>query len=72
MDLNNVVRVTPDNWVDVVNRINWRQPETVDRSGNRILTDVNGMTAYQIPFDVWYEKKAYNKMWRKHSGHASN
>ena len=72
MDQNDVVRVTPDNWLDVVNRINWRQPENVDRSGNRILTDLSGMVAYHIPFDVWYEKKAYNKLWRKHGGNVSN
>jgi hypothetical protein len=72
MEHGNVVRVTPDNWLDVVNHINWHQPEMVDRSGNRILTDTSGRTAYHIPFDVWYEKKAYDRIWRKVRGSSSN
>ena len=65
MEPRTMVQVTTDNWSEIVDMINWRQMETVDRSGNRILKDTSGLTAYCIPFDVWYETRAYNKIWRR-------
>ncbi len=59
------VRVTTDTWFEVVNKIDWRQPEVVDHNGNRIVCDINGHTHYHIPFDVWYDTGAYEKPWRR-------
>lgn len=66
MEPRTTIQVTNDNWSDIADRINWRQPETVDRNGNRILKDTSGSTAFCIPFDVWYETRAYNKIWRRY------
>lgn len=60
------IKVTSENWTDAVDHINWRQPEVVDRAGNRVLYDLDGQIVYCIPFDVWYETKAYNRLWRKY------
>ncbi|HVZ40270.1 MAG TPA: hypothetical protein VHI13_13405 [Candidatus Kapabacteria bacterium] len=60
-----VVPVTTQNWPEVVHMIDWRQPEMVDRHGNRILLDIHGTIRYQIPFDVWYDTKAYSMLWRR-------
>jgi hypothetical protein len=66
MEIPNLVRVTIDNWVEIVNKIDWRQPEAVDPLGNRILKAINGTTAYQIPFELWYDTRAYEKPWRRY------
>ncbi|MEP7219648.1 MAG: hypothetical protein ABI876_12065 [Bacteroidota bacterium] len=65
MDFQSIIEVTSDNWPDVVNRIDWRHPEVVDRTGNRFLQDVDGGAMYSIPIDVWYERNAYRMVWRR-------
>ncbi len=72
MENTNLVWVTDENWLDVAGQIDWRQPETVDNQGNRILMDRSGQTAYQISFDLWYETKAYEKPWRRYIERTSS